>query len=313
MVYIAHLLALLGTLAVRAAAAGEVGITSFAWDDIEPTADLRYRPCYDGYQCARLKVPLDWLDADNNASAVIAITTLPAVVSEDDESFGGTIITNPGGPGGSGVDHVLRFGRHLQAVVDRNKHYEILSFDPRGVGFTTPKADCFGGDVFKRDALALEKRGIGNLDSSQDALKRHFAVTGAYGRLCAQQDHSQDPLAYVSTPSVARDMVEIVDRVDELRSKNKAASQPYEPQQQHPIVPETKEVARIQYFGFSYGTVLGNTFASMFPGRVGRLIIDGVDDANDYMKGVSDSRQSPFLRNLHMALSPETGFRLTRT
>ena len=49
---------------------------------------------------------------------------------------------------------------------------------------------------------------------------------------------------------------------------------------------EEDELPRILYWGLSYGTILGNTFASMFPGRVGRMILDGVADANDYMKGV---------------------------
>jgi pimeloyl-ACP methyl ester carboxylesterase len=281
------------------AEASQQGIDAFVWADVEPTTDLRYHSCYEEFQCARLRVPLDWQDPDNPGTVDIAIMKLPATVPEDDPSFGGTIISNPGGPGGSGITYLLAEGHLLRTLIDRNKHYEHLSFDPRGVLFTQPSVDCFD-DPLSRDALLLERRGLGELDTSYDALKRSFAMTRAFGRLCNETDQTADVLRYVSTASVARDMVEIVDRVDELRRKMVPSAGAIDRDSaQHPInegdepeETEKKGVARIQFIGFSYGTVLGNAFASMFPGRVGRLVLDGVDDAYDYMKGVSIT--SPF-------------------
>jgi hypothetical protein len=78
----------------------------FNWNSIEASSKLRYTPCYDYLQCARLEVPLDWSDESNNNTAVIAVSKIPARVSKDDPSFGGTIVLNPGGPGGSGVGYL---------------------------------------------------------------------------------------------------------------------------------------------------------------------------------------------------------------
>ena len=263
----------------------------FDWLSVEPTRELRYQECYDGFQCARLRVPMDWNDPENNKTVEIAIATLPAKVPKDHPDYGGTIITNPGGPGGPGVLFVQRFGRHLQRVLDGNKKYDILSFDPRGVQYTTPRADCFG-DGFARDAWGLENRGIGLLDSSDDSLKRHLALFKAFGSLCEDTLRDSEILRHVSTAAVSRDMVEIIDRLDELKKKELSTLSYTEDQSQDPLVrheDKTPEVARLQYIGFSYGTVLGNTFASMFPGRVGRVVIDGVEDVLDYMSGVSKS------------------------
>lgn len=112
---------------------------SFDWDSISPSTSLAYTDCYGAFKCAKLSVPLDWLDESSNGTngtdrVSLAILKLPAVVNDTDPTFGGTIITNPGGPGGSGVEFVLLAGSRMQSVADGEKHYEILSFDPRGVG-----------------------------------------------------------------------------------------------------------------------------------------------------------------------------------
>lgn len=195
----------------------------FDWTAINPTVDLQYHPCHDGYRCARLQVPLDWLGIDNNNRTVsIAVISLPATVPTDDPTFGGTIITNPGGPGGSGVKFVQQQGRLLQQITDGKKHYEIVGFDPRGVAHTTPNADC-SHNRFSHESLLLEKKGIGALDASESGLKRTLALEDAWGRLCENADAGTDIFGYISTASVARDIVEIADRVEEHREKESAA------------------------------------------------------------------------------------------
>ncbi|KAI1417402.1 alpha/beta-hydrolase [Hypoxylon sp. FL1857] len=244
-------------------------VSDFDWTTVKPSTSLNYTTCYGSYKCAKLSVPLDWLNnstVNSTARVTIAITTLPAVVAESDPSFGGTIIINPGGPGGSGVQYVLASGKSLQAIADGNKHYEILSFDPRGVGLTEPKADCFN-DEFTRAVANIQLRAMGPLNSGLDAVRKQTSLYGAYGSLC---EAGPEILAYVSTSSVARDMVEIVDKIAESRNQNSTSS---------------TEVPRIQYWGISYGTVLGNYFASMFPGRVGRMILEAVVDIHDYTAG----------------------------
>jgi pimeloyl-ACP methyl ester carboxylesterase len=266
---------------------------SFDWSSIEPASELTYSPCYDGFKCARLVVPLDWLDPENGEKATIAIVTLPATVPESDPSFGGTIITNPGGPGGSGTAFQLSRGRQIQGIVDGNKHYEIISFDPRGVAHSTPTSRCFG-DEFTRATAAFQHRDMGSYDDGPAVIQRQFARSNGVGRLCNTTVH-----AFMSTASVCRDMVEMVDKIDERLQKTLAAAAPSI--ERHSVSQavlasrseKNNDVPRIQYYGFSYGTVLGNTFASMYPGRVGRMILDGVVDIDDYYTAVRTHRHPP--------------------
>ncbi|KAK1485506.1 hypothetical protein CTAM01_12456 [Colletotrichum tamarilloi] len=256
-------------------------ITDFDWDTITPARKLEYHPCYKDYQCARLSVPLDWLDETNEHTVSLAIIKLPATVPDDDPSFGGTVFTNPGGPGGSGVSMLLRNGHDMRRTLSGgSKKYEMLSWDPRGVQFTTPVADCYE-DELARDTDNIQRLAIGPLDASPDALRRQWARIQGYGRLCTEKPGNGSIIPFATTASVCRDMVEMVDKIDELRKKEAAASQP----EQSLELRKVKDVPRIQYWGFSYGSILGNTFASMYPGRVGRLIVDGIADSNDYVAG----------------------------
>ncbi|KAK5994926.1 Serine protease Hip1-like protein [Cladobotryum mycophilum] len=262
------LLASAATLQVASATA------TFNWDTITPSRDLVYHDCFDGFKCARLAVPLDWTNESDNRTTAIAITKLPAVVSDDDPAFGGTMMTNPGGPGASGVEFVKAFGKSMQGVVDRSgKHFEMFSWDPRGIGQTTPRSDCFNADVAARNALTFELRGNGALDLGLNTLEYGLGMNDALAEQCEESDDGHQVMAFVNTRSVVRDMVEMLDKIDELR-KGKSHKRS-----------DDKDVPRLQYWGFSYGTILGNYFASLYPGRVGRIILDGVDNADDYAKG----------------------------
>ncbi|KAK7749355.1 hypothetical protein SLS62_008207 [Diatrype stigma] len=349
-----------------AAAPPAYDVLDFDWSTITPGANLKWHACYgDGeFQCARLLVPLDWTTANatntidtstvagsgDEDAVAIAMIKLPAAVPDDDPSFGGTIFTNPGGPGGSGVRHALANAHVMRDIADRpgshdnddgdddddddreerrrrggvsgGRHYEILSWDPRGVLFTTPQVDCFDGDLAARYAADLQRRAMGSLDGGLDVVRRQHARAKGLGHICAhggtarRRDGSASSspqrsiLPFLSTASVARDMVEMVDRIHELRREEaaSAAARPIrgadeERWSQKTIALRDKEqrvkrgdedgnkLPRIQYWGFSYGSVLGNTFASMYPDRVGRMIVvanlfaDGIADADDYMAG----------------------------
>lgn len=106
-----------------------------------------------------------------------------------------------------------------------------------------------------------------------------MALDSAFGSLCETKDAEDDILAYVSTAAVARDIIEITDRADELRRAERTMSLLTG---QHPLGAGKEDSndspPRVLYWGFSYGTILGNTLASMFPGRMGRVVLDGVDD-----------------------------------
>ncbi|UKZ86683.1 uncharacterized protein TrAFT101_002507 [Trichoderma asperellum] len=258
------------------------------WASIIPSRELEYHDCYNGLKCARLSVPLDWRNASDNRLTHIAMVKLPAAVPDNDATFGGTVIINPGGPGLSGVSYLVERGANVQKLlvdIPDTRHYEVVSFDPRGIGRTTPTVNCFRSNELTRMAWTLENHARGPL-SSGPVISYGLGLWRFHYSRCQQEDSMRGPdeeaLKFVNTPSVARDMVEIVDKIDELR-KREAAKRQKPPQKK----PEDKDptVARIQYIGWSYGSILGNYFASMFPGRVGRMVLDGVMDPRDYATG----------------------------
>lgn len=284
--------ALIATLAVGASAASAPEAPKFDWQSIAASKDLEYHDCYDGLKCARLIVPRDWKNETDPNTVTLAIAKLPAAVPDDDASFAGTIFTNPGGPGGSGVGFILRGGKPLQKTVDKpgKKHYEILSWDPRGIGYTEPVVDCFDGNTLARDAEGYTELSLPSISSGPSALNFLLAKYKARGGHCAKV--MEDVLPYVNTPSVARDMVEMVDKIHELREREAGKKKPddKDDEEEDDDRLELRRVKadktpRIQYMGFSYGSVLGNYFAALFPERVGRVMLDGVVDTDDYAAG----------------------------
>ncbi|GAB0135280.1 hypothetical protein EsDP_00003623 [Epichloe bromicola] len=278
--------------AASAAASANYTFPSFEWNSIRPTKGLEYHDCYTAFKCARLELPLNWKNTSDSRTVSIAMIKLPAKVSDTDPTFGGSVFTNPGGPGGSGVDLVLAAGRNLQEYIDSpgKRHYEVVSFDPRGVKNSRPVADCYPEGMLARDAVRLESRGLGSFTHDAGKLAYGLAMTDGFGKKCAVVDEQAlnggEIFAYMGTPNVARDMVEMVDKIDELRKKRGASGG------DERVRVELKKrgrredhVARLQYIGFSYGTVLGHYFSSLFPGRVGRVVLDGVCNADDYSNG----------------------------
>ena len=265
----------------------------FAWESITPSLDLAYHDCYQHFRCARLIVPLDYKNDTDTRTTAIAIIKYPSVVAETEPSFGGSIFVNPGGPGSSGVSFLRKKASGMQQVLDRpDRHYELISFDPRGVGNSSPRVDCFP-DVASRQMSAIVSRAVGALyqDGSEHALSYLLTMQRAVNQGC-----DGNHLAYMNTPSVARDMVEMVDKVEALRETQ--GDRLFE------LRKRRHELPRLQYIGFSYGGVLGNYFASMFPGRVGRMILDGAGDAIDYSTGpVSPTYDYP-----HAHIHPQSCF-----
>jgi pimeloyl-ACP methyl ester carboxylesterase len=121
----------------------------------------------------------------------------------------------------------------------------------------------------------------GSLESSDAALGRLWSMTHAFGTSCRQSmelEEGPDIKQYMSTASVARDMLEIAEKHAEWVAKTtKQTATHYE-----------RGSVKLQYWGFSYGTYLGSTFASMFPDRVGRLVLDGVVNVHDYNNALGE-------------------------
>lgn len=282
------------------------------WNSIRPSKSLEYHGCYqNAAQCARLILPLDYKNPNDTRNVIVAILKHPAAVPENHPTFGGSIFLNPGGPGGSATEMARTVGPEFQRRLERSgrRHYEYIGIDPRGIGFSWPPANCFPDDLFSRQILKTETRGLGPLDEGDRTVPYGLALHDGFGQRCLTADSSGANggpiMAYAGTASVARDMVEVTDRIEELRRKgaNKSSSATNSTRQ---------DVARVQYMGFSYGTVLGHYLVSLFPERVGRIVLDGVVDAQDYSTGPgwtrnlidTDKIYTDFFKGCH--LNPST-------
>ena len=228
----------------------------------------------------------------------MAIAKLPAKVPIDDSRYGGPILLNPGGPGGPGALFALSTAKSVQLVVDAAsdpvsagkdaRFFDIIGFDPRGIGETEPAATCIP-DPAAAWSWRLREIEEGILGSSDTALGRLWSMAHAFGSSCklaAEGEDGPDIKQYMTTAFVARDMLEIVERHAEYNVQQAAqATHNNGKRSGYRNIARTKYTpgeAKLQYWGFSYGTVLGYTFASMFPDRVGRAVLDGVVNDWDY-------------------------------
>lgn len=192
-------------------------------------------------QCATMQVPRDY-DEPKGTRWSLAVAKLPAKAPSQ-----GVIFVNPGGPGLSGVRDLLGSGDAYDRLRSR---FDIVTFDPRGVGASAPAIRCF------TDTLASAIRDQPSRPSSVVETTQAATLATDAGSACKAALGVDLPL--FGTRDVARD-------VDFFRS----------------VLGQDK----LHYFGFSYGTYLGATYAEMFPGRTGRMVLDSaMDPANDYVK-----------------------------
>ncbi|THU82302.1 alpha/beta-hydrolase [Dendrothele bispora CBS 962.96] len=218
----------------------------FDWGKIKPSENLSWHDCYDGFQCARFKVPLNYSEPEGRP-AILALIRLEASDSDDNR---GPVLFNPGGPGGSGVELVLKRGRNFSTIL--GPRFDIVGFDPRGVSRSLPQVSFYNSRV-ERELWSFST--VRELNHSNHGLADTWGKALVTGRLAAERDLDKDVLAHINTGNTARDMLSIT---------------------------EAHGYEKLKYWGFSYGTILGATFAAMFPDKVERLVIDGVVDSVDY-------------------------------
>ena len=204
------------------------------------TQRVDWSDCGGGFECATVLVPLDYDDLTGD-SVGLAVNRLPAA---DGGARIGSLLTNPGGPGASGVDYLSQSVTKFEAL---NASYDLVGFDPRGVGGSEPLS-CLGtaglDELFASDP---------DPDTDQEVATTVGLYRG-FGQGCARE--APELLPYMSTADVARDL-------DVIRA----------------VVGDP----RLHYFGFSYGTLIGAVFAELFPDRVGAMVLDGpVDPSLSY-------------------------------
>jgi pimeloyl-ACP methyl ester carboxylesterase len=192
--------------------------------------------CGGRFECGTLTVPLTYEQPDGQ-TIELDLVRLPA---EDPSKKIGSLVLNPGGPGGSGIE----YARAARAVLtgDIIERYDIVGFDPRGVGSSTP-IECLTDRQLDR-FLDLDP----NPEADEDVATT-VAVAKRFGPRCENRAPELTP--NIGTPFVARDL-------DILR--------------------QTLGDEQLNYLGKSYGTFIGALYADLFPSRVGRLVLDGAVD-----------------------------------
>ncbi|MFN8168349.1 MAG: alpha/beta hydrolase [Candidatus Nanopelagicales bacterium] len=197
---------------------------------------LAWTGCGGSFQCAKLTVPVDYAKPTGDTMQISVIR----LRASDQGNRIGSLVLNPGGPGGSGVD----YARAARAVVDDSvrERYDVVGFDPRGVARSSP-VECL--DDRQTDAfLAADGSPDDSAEVAQlEKLSKQFADT------CKAR--SSKILAHIDTESAARD-------VDVLRA--------------------ALGDQKLYWLGASYGTFLGATYADLFPTKVGRMVLDGAID-----------------------------------
>jgi pimeloyl-ACP methyl ester carboxylesterase len=225
---------------------------------------IAWSKCYSQFgpfECGTVQVPLDY-DSPNGTTISLAVVRLPAT---DPTHRIGSLFLNPGGPGGSGVDYTVFAGPFLYTPEVRAK-FDLVGFDPRGTNRSTALR-CFGTD--KQWAPYFTPFTFPSTPEEEQIWMNADLYLDSN---CAQRggrigDH-------MSTADVARDL-------DVLRQ----------------AVGDDK----LNYAGVSYGTMIGQTYANMFPNNVRAMIIDGVLDPIAWTTGAGDGSTVPFSTRLHSA------------
>jgi pimeloyl-ACP methyl ester carboxylesterase len=196
---------------------------------------IKWRTCYDSFKCADVLVPIDYT---NIKLGTFKISVLKYEASNKEDRIG-SMFVNPGGPGASGVDYAYQAEYILSPQV--LALYDIVGFDPRGVGRSAP-IRCLTDDETDASYASDSKP-----DNPQE-LDALIKETQDYVTKC--EENNKNITAY-GTENAARDM-------DVIRA----------------VLGDKK----LHYLGKSYGTYLGTIYAQLFPDKVGRIVLDGAID-----------------------------------
>ena len=218
------------------------GLESFyaqplTWQDCRPLAhDDQSRATFTNRtaRCAKLTVPLDYAKPDGR-TATIGVLRVPATGERK-----GSVLVNPGGPGVSGMVAAASMAPRFTRTA-LGEGYDLVGFDPRGIGVSTPQIRC----------LTAAEADADRLEPDEDTVAEVEAENKDYAAKCAERSGGADVLANMGTRDVVRDM-------DVLRS----------------ALGEEK----LTYIGYSYGTRIGTAYAEAFTGNVRAMVLDGAVD-----------------------------------
>ncbi|WP_431879598.1 alpha/beta hydrolase [Amycolatopsis sacchari] len=225
---------------------------------------ITWGPCSDptlvkaGGECGYLSVPLDY-DHPGGAKIQLAVGRVKHKVP--DSQYQGVMLTNPGGPGGSGLYLAARGGNLPNHAGDA---YDWIGFDPRGVGSSKPALSC--------DPLYMDYNRPNYLPVTPQLEQTWLQRSKSYADACAAKN---DPalLAHMKTVDTVRDM-------DSIRA--------------------ALGVQQASFYGYSYGTYLGQVYGTLFPTHVRRMVLDSTVDPRYVFYQANLNQDLGFDRNIHV-------------
>jgi pimeloyl-ACP methyl ester carboxylesterase len=207
-------------------------------------------------ECGTVRVPQDWANADNGKTFDIAVMRIYTGDAKDKK---GSVLTNPGGPGGSGLDFLPHLAPKLSALME---DLIVVTFDPRGVGKSAP-VDCISDEDLDA-SFAYEPDPV-----SQAAFDGNVDIARRIGDGCGAK--YGDDLRLFSTEQTARDMDAIRGAIGD---------------------------EKLTYLGYSYGTLLGAVYAEILPTKVRAMVLDGAVDPQQSPVEASEGQAMGFERAL---------------
>lgn len=193
------------------------------------------------FDCTRLRVPVDYA-APGNGDAQIAVLRQRATGDKI-----GSLLFNPGGPGAPGTSLVASLSGQLTGS-PLSQRFDLIGFDPRGVGASTPTIDCLDNREWEVERADLD------LDPTPAGVEQTEQENKQYADRCVERSGGAGFLANSGTRDVVRDM-------DILR--------------------QALGDQKMTYLGYSNGTRLGTAYAEAFPQNVRALVLDGALDPKE--------------------------------
>lgn len=208
---------------------------------------FNWKPCPHSedkrWKCGRLTVPLNYHNSSDHRTVTLESVLFQVNPKKKSKH---TILINPGGPGGSGSGYTWSAAEKISSNYT-DSTLDVLGFDPRGVNASTPHISCTPRDAYK-DRWNLLTQYYREKGDKMAVLQRLDSYYQGYFASC--YDRYGDVLQHLTTATVARDMDSIRQALGE---------------------------EELYYYGVSYGTGLGQTYTQMFPDRVGRMLLDGLE------------------------------------
>jgi pimeloyl-ACP methyl ester carboxylesterase len=213
---------------------------------------IAWRSCYEPakqLECARVSVPLDW---QRGSGSRIELSVIRRRASARSKRIG-SLFFNWGGPGVAGVPKVREMAEELDAL--GRGRFDVVSWDPRGTGESDPVV-CFNNDLSRKTFWGANW----SIPVTRSESSSYLPKTIAFVKRCTARNGAL--LAHISTADTVRDL-------DYLRQ----------------LVGD----AQLNFRGISYGSIIGQTYANMFPGRVRAMVLDGVVDPVSFTDGTGQS------------------------